>query len=102
MSKINENQLLNGQNPRNLRILVAPLDWGLGHATRCIPIIRELIIQNCDVLLAGEGSQKELLQLEFPELSFLELPGYRISYSKTKSGLFWKMIRQIPGINRSI
>ena len=23
-------------------ILVAPLNWGLGHATRCIPIIRAL------------------------------------------------------------
>jgi hypothetical protein len=23
-------------------ILIAPLNWGLGHATRCIPIIRAL------------------------------------------------------------
>ena len=32
-----------------LKILVAPLDWGLGHATRCIPIINELVRQDCTV-----------------------------------------------------
>jgi len=94
-----------GKTPSNAkkpRVLVAPLDWGLGHATRCIPIIRELIDQNCDVWLAGEGDQKELLLAEFPELPFLELQGYRIKYSKTKAGLLWKILRQIPRINRSI
>lgn len=60
---------------RQARILVAPLDWGLGHATRCIPIIRELLAQGCYVWLAGEGAQEQLLKTEFPELPFLELPG---------------------------
>lgn len=84
------------------RILVVPLDWGLGHATRCIPIIRELISQNCDVWLAGEGAQEQLLKSEFPELPFLNLSGYRIKYAKTKSGLIWKMIQQGPKMKRAI
>lgn len=84
------------------RILVAPLDWGLGHATRCIPIIRELIRLNADVWLAGEGAQEQLLKAEFPQLPFLELPGYRIRYSKTKQGLVWKMLRQGPKMRRAI
>ena len=84
------------------RILVTPLDWGLGHATRSIPIIRELINQNCDVWLAGEGTQKELLKTEFPGLPFLDLPGYRIRYAKTKKGLLWKMIQQGPKMRRAI
>jgi hypothetical protein len=84
------------------RILVAPLDWGLGHATRCIPVIRELLLQNCDVWLAGEGAQKELLKTEFPGLPFLDLPGYRIMYAKTKKGLIWKMIQQGPKMRRAI
>ena len=45
---------------RKFRILVAPLDWGLGHATRCIPIIKELLGNDCDVWLAGEGPQEAL------------------------------------------
>lgn len=84
------------------RILVAPLDWGLGHATRCIPIIRELMAQGCDVWLAGEGAQEHLLKAEFPSLPFLNLPGYRIKYSKTKKGLIWKMIKQGPKMQRAI
>ena len=84
------------------RILIAPLDWGLGHATRCIPIIRELLAQNCDVWLAGEGAQEHLLKTEFPELPFLQLPGYRIKYARTQRGLIWKMIQQGPKMRRAI
>lgn len=84
------------------RILVAPLDWGLGHATRCIPIIRELLVQGCEIWLAGEGAQQRLLQEEFPALPFLTLPGYRIRYAKTASGLIWKMIQQGPKLRRAI
>lgn len=87
---------------RKPRILVAPLDWGLGHATRCIPIIQELLKQDCEVLLAGEGAQEILLKQEFPLLKFLPLRGYRIFYSKSKSGLFWRMMYQIPQIKKSI
>ncbi len=76
------------------RILLAPLDWGLGHATRCIPIIRELQNQGCEVFVAAEGMQLVLLQQEFPGLMFLPLDGYRAKYAKTKAGLFWQMIFQ--------
>jgi uncharacterized protein (TIGR00661 family) len=62
------------------RILVAPLHWGLGHATRCIPIIQYLIDQKHEVILASDGDAKTLLQLEFPQLLCLELPAYQISY----------------------
>ena len=46
---------------RELTILIAPLDWGLGHATRCIPVIRELLQSSCKVIIATEGSQEKLL-----------------------------------------
>ena len=45
---------INTENPP--RVLVAPLDWGLGHATRCIPVIRELQAAGAEVWLAGEGA----------------------------------------------
>jgi uncharacterized protein (TIGR00661 family) len=87
---------------QKLRILVAPLDWGLGHATRCIPIINELLLQGCEVLLAAEGKQKELLSIEFPALTILPLQGYRVQYAKSKTALFWKILLQIPGLIRKI
>ena len=69
---------------RKTRVLVAPLEWGLGHATRCIPIIKVLINLNCEVFIAAEGSSKALLRQEFPHLFFLHLPGYRVRYSRKK------------------
>ena len=55
------NDAISENSLRKPRILIAPLDWGLGHATRCIPIIRELLANECDVWLAGEGVQHKLL-----------------------------------------
>jgi predicted glycosyltransferase len=87
---------------RQAHILVAPLDWGLGHATRCIPVVHELMSLGCEVFLAGEEAQEKLLRAEFPHLPFLQLPGYRIRYAKTKKGLIWKMIQQGPKMRRAI
>lgn len=84
------------------KILVAPLHWGLGHATRCIPIINSLKQHNYEVLLASDGAALELLRKEFPALESIELPSYQISYSK-KGALFkLKMISQIPNIRKTI
>ncbi len=83
-------------------ILVAPLHWGLGHATRCIPIIEALIESGFDVLIASDGNALLLLQKEFPKLQFLELPSYTISYSKTGSDFKWKILFQLPKIARAI
>jgi hypothetical protein len=87
---------------RKFRILVAPLDWGLGHVTRCVPIIKELLANDCDVWLAGDSTQEVLLRSEFPNLPFLSLPGYDIEYLKTPVGLLWKLILQAPRIISSI
>lgn len=84
------------------RVLVAPLDWGLGHATRCIPVIYELLSQNIDVWLAGEGRQEILLKKEFPALPFLYLRGYRVKYGKSGRGLIFAIFRQIPRLLRAI
>lgn len=86
----------------NPRVLVAPLDWGLGHATRCIPLIGELLAQNCEVIVGAEGPVKALLEKEFPGMTFLPLPGYRVRYSRNKRWLPLKMLLQAPGIFRRI
>src|SRR5215204_784063 len=80
------------------KILIAPLDWGLGHATRCIPIINELLCQGHEILIAAEGRIKTLLKREFPGIEHLPLNGYHIKYGKTKPGLFIIMVLQIPKI----
>ena len=83
-------------------VLIAPLDWGLGHATRCIPIIRLLYARGFQVIIATDGSQKHLLQQEFPTATFVSLPGYNINYGKSKQATRWKLFAQIPTIFKAI
>jgi uncharacterized protein (TIGR00661 family) len=90
------------QSSSTPKILLAPLDWGLGHATRCIPIINELIQHNCQVVLAASGRGKSLLQQEFPYLHMLELPGYNIQYASSGWGLAMKIVAQIPRLLSAI
>lgn len=70
------------------RILVAPLNWGLGHAARCIPIINELIAHNFEPIIASDGSALLLLKKEFPQLITIKLPSYQITYAK--KNIFFK------------
>ena len=81
-----------------LKVLVAPLAWGLGHATRCIPIIKELINQGCTVIIAANGAQKIILQEEFPDLSFVESPGFVLKYGKNRAFTLLKIIFSLPKI----
>ena len=83
-------------------MLVAPLDWGLGHSTRCIPIIKHLLNYGCSVIIGSEGAQKKLLELEFPQLLFIPLKGYRIHYAKSKRLLLIKILCQLPKILFSV
>jgi uncharacterized protein (TIGR00661 family) len=80
-------------------VLVAVLDWGLGHATRSIPVIRELQNQQVRVVLAGNGASFALLKQEFPSLKFYELPDYGIRYPEN-GRILWTLIKQIPWLKR--
>lgn len=79
-------------------VLIAPLDWGLGHATRCIPIIAALQELGYRVTIATDGPHEIILREAFPELTFLKLKGYGIRYSKKAGGFAFKMLVQIPRI----
>lgn len=80
------------------KVLVAPLDWGLGHATRCIPIIKGLLQHKCEVWIAASGPQKALLKEEFPFLSFVEIPGYGIKYDKNRAFTILRLLSFVPKI----
>jgi len=83
-------------------ILVAPLNWGLGHATRCIPVIRQLISRGFNPILASDGAALELLRKEFPQLISLQLPSYQIRYSNSAGGFRWQILKSLPSMLRAI
>lgn len=82
-------------------ILIAPLDWGLGHATRCIPVIKACLSRGHKVIMASSGRSLELLKKEFPQLTAIEIPSYDIYYQKKGSFIF-KMLQQLGKVFRGI
>ena len=85
-------------NKLSKKILIAPLDWGLGHASRCIPLINHLQKGGCEIIIATDGAQLSLLKQEFPGLEFIQLKGYNVNYSKRKRLFGAKILWQIPKI----
>jgi uncharacterized protein (TIGR00661 family) len=67
------------------RILVAPLDWGLGHITRCIPIIEKLLKNDHTVFTCGNKESEQLFKEHFPKIKHIIISGYNVKYSRRNS-----------------
>lgn len=65
-------------------VLISPLSWGLGHATRDIPIIRELMDHGHEVIIATSRGAFHLLRKEFPDCEFIYFEDYPVPYSSTR------------------
>jgi len=65
-------------------VLVSPLNWGLGHATRDIPVIRSLLSRGHDVTIAACGNALDVLRQEFPGCTFREFPDYSVPFSANR------------------
>jgi len=83
------------------KILVAPLDWGLGHASRCIPIINGLVEMGAEVVIAADGGPMQMLKKAFPYLRCIQLKGYPIRYPlRMPFSVYFAM--QFPAMQRMI
>lgn len=77
------------------RILISPLDWGLGHASRIIPLINRYLEQGDNVIIAGSGLSLSLLEKQFPSLQSIEIPSFKMKYSAGKSQV-WAVAKAFP------
>lgn len=82
-----------------MKILIAPLNWGLGHTTRCIPLVRQYLEQGDEVVLGGDGESLLLLQRHFPQLRVIQLPSLELRYTANdqQRGFY---LRAIPALLR--
>jgi predicted glycosyltransferase len=83
------------------RVLVCPLDWGIGHAGRDVIIIRKLIDTGNDVILGGDGPSLKFLMNEFPELDTVKIPSHRFYYSE-RSPAWFMILLQVPAFLKGI
>ena len=73
---------------KNKRVLISPLNWGMGHVSRCIGLIHRLEKQSNTVVIACNNEQKAILSLYFPQNTFIEHEGYPFKFSgKGRFGL---------------
>ena len=82
-----------------MKVLVAPLDWGLGHATRCVPVIREFLQAGADVELAVVKENANLFREVFPELRQRIAPSYNIVYPKHGYNMAWWLLKNSMHLN---
>ena len=77
-----------------MKILIAPLNWGLGHATRCIPLIHSYLSKGDEVVLGGDGDSLLLLRRTFPDLRVVDLPSLELRYDEDpqQRSFYWRAI----------
>jgi len=77
-------------------VLVCPLDWGLGHATRMVPVINEFLNRGCKVALAVGARHKAFFEKEFgSRVAYYDYPGKKITFS-TGGIFFLKLVYELP------
>jgi spore coat polysaccharide biosynthesis predicted glycosyltransferase SpsG len=67
---------------RSCNILICPLEWGLGHATRMIPVARKLREMNNNIFIASGKEHLSLFNNELPGLTLIDFPGFKPGYSR--------------------
>lgn len=65
---------------KNKRILISPLNWGMGHVSRCIPLIAQFLKNGNTVFVASESFQQAILKQYFPDLTFIDHEGYPFKF----------------------
>ena len=78
-----------------MKILVAPLNWGLGHASRCIPLVQRFLDEGHEVILGGDGDSLTLLRKHFPKLRYVYLAPLQLRYSRGGRQV-WAMLKTLP------
>jgi len=82
-------------NLKNKTVIICPLNWGLGHATRDTVIIKHLLSNDCTVIIGADKAPLFFLKQEFPQLKYIKIPSTEISYP-AKGSMFLKMLLYVP------
>jgi UDP:flavonoid glycosyltransferase YjiC (YdhE family) len=67
---------------RSYNILICPLEWGLGHAARMIPLARKLREMNYNIFIGSGEEHKALFNDELSGLSYIDFTGFKPGYSR--------------------
>lgn len=88
-------------NLTNKRILIAALDWGMGHTTRLVALLKQLLAQQNQLIFAGNQAQCQFIKAEFPDIELADLNGYEIHLDSKKS-TYWQLFQQGFKVKKAI
>jgi spore coat polysaccharide biosynthesis predicted glycosyltransferase SpsG len=71
-------------NDKQKTVLFCPLDWGLGHIARDLPLIRAFHKKGYRVIVAASTTLTNWLTTEFPDVDTTLFEGPEIKYSKSR------------------
>jgi len=79
-----------------MKIIYGVCSWGLGHATRSLPVIRKLIEEDNELTIISHDRSLELLKKELGEnIEYIDIPDYPMLLSENarqfmaKSVIYW-------------
>jgi len=77
----------------NQKVLISPLNWGMGHVARSIAIIQQLIDQQNQVFVACDADQQMVYETYFSQLHFISHRPYPFQFSG-KGKWAWDLYQQ--------
>lgn len=83
----------------NQRVLLSPLNWGMGHVSRCISLIDQLIAQGNTIFLAVDESQRFVLEQYFTHVTFIDHLGYPFEFGG-KGYFGWDLTKRFSKLNQ--
>ncbi len=87
---------------KQLRILICPLDWGMGHTTRCLPLIHHIQQAGHTVIFAGNQWQRDYINKTSAGIETVHCEGYNVHYGKGNHGFMFSLFLQFPKLLKTI
>lgn len=81
-----------------MKIAYGICSLGLGHASRSLPLIKELVKEGHDVTVIAHGRSKNYLERSIDDINIIDLPDYPIEYTKTRASFLPNIILKSPAI----
>jgi spore coat polysaccharide biosynthesis predicted glycosyltransferase SpsG len=81
----------------NAKIIFSPLNWGMGHVSRSLPLLEQLLNQHNSITVFCSAAQQKIYELYFSNLRFIHHDPYAFSFGK-KGFNTLGFIKQLPSL----
>ncbi|PIE86939.1 MAG: hypothetical protein CSA03_02845 [Bacteroidetes bacterium] len=93
--------MIRPEDVQDKRVLISPLNWGMGHVSRCIGLIHQLVIQNNDVWIACDDRQKRVFEEYFSDVTFVPHAGYPFQFGG-KGHFGWDLLKRSNALRKRL